>query len=563
MNWPKWSERTVFAVAVAMAGVALTATLKRIQLGVDYGDEAYYVALPYRFAMGDRPFVDELNIVQTCALFLYPFVKLYTMFAGTTGIFLYMRLLFVAFCGCVGASAFSLASERLSRTAALIIGACCIAFIPYSVPALSYNTLGMGLLSIGVFTSVRWLLVRPDIQPRLLLHPLFWSAFALAAAAFAYPPLAVPGAISGIALLWFASDERAAAIGRFVAGGVGFVLAMSPVLIHAGLSSLRATMRYSSEGGGGADKWARLSALRAGWHTDHPDFFFGMAFVALVALMARRWPRTAAVLLLGMPWMIWDTPIGPRSGAFLSARYLAGFALHAPFLAFAVKDKKSVKVLMGAAWMPSLVAGFLTAWMSGNAATASIVGLFPGVIVTAILAQMVVQESFGKWRAWWPPLLASLAPCVLLACLIRQEWDEQSVYYDTQLMYLTERIPDGPYKGLHASFVKKQWLMNFSRDIKARGMGDRALFYYDFPAGYLIANRKPLSSSTWTQTSKPRCATDADYFMEHATNGELVVKVNAAVLPTAVDRAVQDHCGPMKQEDGYSYCFVQGMRDAP
>lgn len=562
MKGSKWSTYLVSALAIAMAVGTVVATIKRIRLGVDYLDEAYYVALPYRFAMGDRPFVDELNIVQTSALFLYPFVKVYTMLRGTTGIFLFMRILFVTFCCGVGAAAYGLASTRVRRPAALLIAACCVAFIPYSVPALSYNTLGMGFLSIGLFTIARWLLLPPETEPPLRRHPLFWAGFALASSAFAYPPLAVPSAVAALVLLVLAHDERFTALGRITVGGVSFLGVVAPVLAQAGISHLRATMQFSTDPNAVVDRSARLQLLKIGWATDHPDFFYSLAIVGFVVLLSRYWPRLSGLLLLFLPWIVWDAPIGPRSGAFLSARYLAAFALHAPFLAFAVKDRRTTRILMASVWFPSAVAGFLAAWMSGNGATAAIVGLFPGVIVTAILAQMWLQESFAAWRISLLATVSALGPCVLLGCLVRQEWDDQSVYYDEQLPYLVTPIREGPYKGLHSSIIKERWLMDFSHDIQARGMGDRALFFYDFPGGYLIANRKPLSSSPWVLNIKSRCEYDARYFMAHATNGEMVVKVST-LTPTAVDKVVTDHCTPWKQKSGYAYCFVRGMGGEP
>jgi len=306
----------------------------------------------------------------------------------------------------------------------------------------------------------------------------------------------------------------------------------------------------------------RLNLLTIGWNTDHPDFFYGLAIVAFVVLLSRYWPRLCGLLLLFMPWVIWDAPIGPRSGAFLSARYLAAFALYGPFLSFAVKDRRTVKVLMGAIWFPSVVAGFLTAYMSGNGATAAIVGLFPGVIVTAMLAQMWLQESFAAWRIALLEVVSALGPSVLLACLVRQEWDDQSIYYDDQLPHLVEMVTDGPYKGLKTTYTKQQWLADFSHDIGSRGMGDRALFFYDFPAGYMIANRKPLSSSPWVLNIRSRCEFDARYFMSHATNGEIVVKVSL-LSPTAIDKVVEDHCTEWKQKSGYAYCFVRGLAGPP
>src|SRR6185312_115254 len=69
-----------------------------LYFGVTPTDEPFYISLPYRFILGDRPFIDEYNVVQSAGLFLLPFVKLYLYMKGSTeGIILFVRYLNFAF----------------------------------------------------------------------------------------------------------------------------------------------------------------------------------------------------------------------------------------------------------------------------------------------------------------------------------------------------------------------------------------------------------------------------------------------------------------------------------
>ena len=55
----------LFRVLAAVTCVAAVAdAVRRLYFGVGVGDESLYVAIPYRFAIGDRPFLDELNITH-------------------------------------------------------------------------------------------------------------------------------------------------------------------------------------------------------------------------------------------------------------------------------------------------------------------------------------------------------------------------------------------------------------------------------------------------------------------------------------------------------------------
>ena len=73
----------------------------RLFRGADLVDEAFSVLVPWRWALGDRPFVDEQNLSQSAGLITYPFVKLYALIGGNdpTGLVLYERHLYLGL-GC-------------------------------------------------------------------------------------------------------------------------------------------------------------------------------------------------------------------------------------------------------------------------------------------------------------------------------------------------------------------------------------------------------------------------------------------------------------------------------
>ena len=83
--------------AVVLAG-ALGLTWWRLFRGADLVHEAFSVGGPWRWALGDRPFVDEQNLVQTAGLLSYPFFKLYAVLGGNdvTGLVLCGRHVYLA-----------------------------------------------------------------------------------------------------------------------------------------------------------------------------------------------------------------------------------------------------------------------------------------------------------------------------------------------------------------------------------------------------------------------------------------------------------------------------------
>ena len=103
-------------LALASVGVAAALTYGRLYYGVDLTDESFYVAVPYRFALGARPLIDETNIVpQTPGLLLYPFLKLWDSLVGLDGVMLYARHLHLLFFAGVALALFVVAATHPRR----------------------------------------------------------------------------------------------------------------------------------------------------------------------------------------------------------------------------------------------------------------------------------------------------------------------------------------------------------------------------------------------------------------------------------------------------------------
>jgi hypothetical protein len=104
----------LWPVAILVAVAALSFTEWRLWQGMDLADESFYVAVPYRFSVGTRPFVDELSFLQVPAFLTYPLVKPFVALQGghADGIMMYMRHLYLAFAMGVAAAVF-LAARRL------------------------------------------------------------------------------------------------------------------------------------------------------------------------------------------------------------------------------------------------------------------------------------------------------------------------------------------------------------------------------------------------------------------------------------------------------------------
>ena len=182
-----WVTRARSAIAIGSLAAVGALTYVRLYYGVDLTDESFYIAVPYRFALGARPLIDETNIVpQTPALLLYPFVKLWQSLIGLEGIVLYARHLHLLFSGTVALALF-LSLRRIlgDRPLSAVLAGSAIAFVPFGIHALSYNTFASGFFAAGCFLGAAWLWggSRRSLVAAGTAHGL---------AIFAYPTFAIP-----------------------------------------------------------------------------------------------------------------------------------------------------------------------------------------------------------------------------------------------------------------------------------------------------------------------------------------------------------------------------------
>jgi hypothetical protein len=548
----KSRERVALALAAVMSLVALSVLVWRVQRGIDFTDEAFHVALPMRFALGDRPFVDELNLAQTAGLLIYPLVKLHMLVRGTTGIFLFLRIVYVVFFFGVALCVFRLARTKLPTHAALLAAAAYLPFIPYGSPALSYNTLGCGLLTAGLCVTTRALLAR-DEAPTLLRDPFYWGGLLLGASAFAYPTLVSSAVIAAAAVFLLARGNRIRSTIRTALGGVTFALIVSPVFLRAGGHAIREMLAYST--GIMTLSTSKAPILWRAFLGQHPELVMTFGGVAIALALSRRWPVAAALLVPVVPFLARETSV---TGILTSLGFVASVALLAPLFALALRDSRFGITLLVGVWLPSMSAGAALAWSSGNGAVAAGVGLYPAAIVGVVLMTTWIFELTRTIPLGTVRLVFGFAPVVHLYVMTKLLAADDAVYRDASVPELTARITEGPYKGLLTSPSRRASLVATSRTILSLATSRRTVFYYDFPAGYLITQTRPVVPSAWMFAIEPRMSTDARVFSERAQPGDVVFHLGATLNPAnPLDRAVSSRASPLGYHDAFSVWVVR------
>ena len=401
------SRLTAPAVAVAaFLVVALGLSWWRLLRGVDLLDESFSVLVPWRWSLGDRPFVDEQNLTQSAGLLAYPFVKLFALVRGenVAGLVLYERHLYLALAVVVAACVFGLARRSLPASLAALVGAPFVTIVLFETPQLTANTLGALLLVAGA-----------ALGAVAVLGGSRWYALAAGAvfglACVAYPTMLLMAPFVAI-FLAFSVGERAVlmvAQGSFLhppageseptgrrawralsAWSLGGVLVLVPVaglmLAMAGRSNLRRCWDYTIglarqlDQLGGASKAVEVSGAFAGLLLDQ---WYIVAVAVLSLLLFRLRPGVGRWLLLLTPPALWLT-------ATTSSLHAAGavivYALAAPYLFLFVPPERredGARLLLWI-WLPALLVGAMTAYTSADGFVHSAVGLLPGVVASGL-----------------------------------------------------------------------------------------------------------------------------------------------------------------------------------
>jgi hypothetical protein len=464
------STRVLVVAAVGLVLAVALGSFVRLRFGVDVTDESYYAVLPYRFALGDTPYVSELNVRQNAAILTWPFVKLWVaLTGGADGIILFLRYCYFAVRVAVSVLAVRALWHRAPPPLALSAGLVPIAYF-FFIPALSYNTIaGSALVAACLCLLLWWETARRRFAVGMLVCAML--------AAFAHPA-ATPATIL-IALLAARRAEpadrawclRATIIAVAVALVIGVV-----VMLLLGLEHVSTLLRS-------ADSFTGPTA----------------SVDALVGML----PRLLALSRLGLPtlglWMaLWFVGRIPRAAAapmifaYAAAATLADNQATMVWLALGALPIAFVARSLDGDLLPitaiSLVAGFFIALFSTNGVVNMAVASEVAVMVAGVAAARlvpVVQGAFG-----------TIVMAMVVCRLAIGQWTD--TYRDGRIIALSRVVESGPFQGLRTGPRKLEYITGMQTALRAHERGKGSLIAFNsIPAAYLMVSIPPGLPSTW------------------------------------------------------------------
>lgn len=479
-------------VAGACALFVLVMTARRLLLGVDFGDEATYVALAWRFVLGDRPFVDEVNLIQTASFFTLPLVWLWKQLMGDLdGVVLFLRCAWLAASAVLAAWSARKLAPGIGSGLAWLVVLPIVAGVPLGIPTFSYNTLASGFFLVGLVLLL--VAVRGGAR-----RSWFAAGVAHGWAALAIPTYLLAALAGLVCALALVRERRRAAFLCYAAGGVLAVALFTPLL--AGIDRETFAFGYAYTGGSGA--WiAKLDTLR--WQTWRllelrPWVGVGIAAFLLLAWLGHR--RLALVALAAASALL-----VPGRGVIDSSVHLFLTALLGAFVFPFVRKDPHARSVFVVVWIPGVIGAVVAAWTSGNAIANAGFGALPAAIATSwFAARFALEEADGRKAE----LAAALVPAVFALLLVHEQ---RAVYLDDEPERLVARIEDGPFAGLRTTPEKKAWLDDVSSAIRAAAPGhERIVAVVHFPLAYLLTDLRPATRTVWGLTCPPEQDWDCD-----------------------------------------------------
>jgi len=545
-------------ILIALASLVVVLCYGRLYIGVDLTDESLFAAMPYEYVLGNRPYIDELNVHpgQSFALVTYPLVRAYTAVASQDGLVLALRHAYFAFVGGIAILAVLLLRRVVAWPWLLAGGLGYMSLVPFSVPALGYNTLAAGFLAYGFILGLNFLVVS-HARPLLCL-----TGFCHAMAAVAYPPLLLMLPVFAIALGLLRPSARARNVIWYGAGALLVLSVGGALILIIGPGNLLQAFSFNREMAASAASAASGSAKLKEVLLVGPAHWSARvapaALLTIVAILAgrkrsglRRWcialiPVAGLCLLAtGDESLFRSVPVVQSvllywSGPFCywSVLYIILLALYSWLVAFYETERSDVRrclVLWGL--VPALCAGVVAAYASANGFVSAWVGLAPSVLIACIATGLAVRPSPAdpteRTSAAWLRLTPVIA--VLVAGLLFQ-W--AAAYAEAPVPQLTARVRTGPYRGLFTTPQRRVLVQGLAADIGTWATrDDKILFLQLSPGGYLLSTVRPAGPSVWLADAQTNPAVRA-WYEETGRTPTVVVDIRAlqvALVPRQLD----------------------------
>ncbi len=224
--------------------------LWRLTLGVDHSDESYYAIAPVSWTRSNPVDTGNFSIHQFSGCITYPLIQAYAWITPSLhGLILFLRCLYAIASFTTAYCAWRLLRHHFPSPCSVFISMSIALFIPFGLPAPSYNTLG----ALGCLSSLFLVLALLDERRRQIRHQIcshdllicFASSVALAVGIVSHPILLFLFPIMGLSLvIAYRNDLRILVIWAFFVSAIGLFIGLLAIHHLGGPSRIRAMLAF-------------------------------------------------------------------------------------------------------------------------------------------------------------------------------------------------------------------------------------------------------------------------------------------------------------------------------
>lgn len=478
----------------------------RLFMGVDFLDESGYVSIPYTFNLGARPFFDELATGQNVGILLIPFVKAYTFFQPQAdGLVLGFRHLYFLLALYTAGRIFLFCRKFIRSEPGVLVALIPLAFIPFSIPNLSYNSVGSLCLLLGMVHSLQLLLVRSRPALDSALSAFFWGL-----ASYAYPTLITvtgPAALYTLARLHvrYPKKARKSPFLSFLAVGLAWLVFVLACIQYSGVENIQRTISYYRIFGTNFGGWEKLRWILI--NVAENGVYFIAFFAAGIGIWLSGFQNRALQLLM---WILLCVLIyfgfGAPNTIVPPMSAIGCFGLLP--LGFLFKCEVSKQAELKVFWLLSMFSGLVCAWTSSNGFVNASLGMVSAAVLNLFFVAAFVEESSNtvNRKFGFAAFTAVFVSFLMWTCF-------RYVYPSDQINRMTVTVRSGAFGGLRTTPERSTFIEDLSRDLESRRpQAQSVIFFNDFPGGYLLSNLARRAHSVWT----PAAGILPQFFAERA-----------------------------------------------
>jgi hypothetical protein len=458
--------------------------LLRLFYGLDFTDESFYLAIPYQFTLGAIPFTHETNITQTSGILLYPFIKLFTFLKkDTEGILLYARFLFLIASGIFSYVLYRIFRSAFSSILSFFVSLLFLLFIPFNIPALSYNSFAAYFLTLGLWSA--WLSQRE--KP-------VWSAvsgLSLVFSCWVYPSFLIIFLYIGILLLLEKQKKNKTAF--LVSSFMGLVF-FSFLILCYGVKEFTHCIQVTSLLTRQDWSLSAFNEILNTWYISTGNkicvlFFTAFLFCSTHASSFYRLRKIT--ILLFIIFFFFDPYFGENLTSLGYSIRLASFSC----LWLVVSKRTDKTSLLKYIIIPSLAAGLLNAKTSTNGLINAGIGCFPAALLSLLLMGEFLEERLSlKSRIIW-----AYSPFfIVLIFLLKGLFFENAFFREDPFSSLTHKVERGPAKGIWTSPPKERYAKLLFEEMSVLKDRPGKISIYYLPYAYLMFPKRNGLSSIWT-----------------------------------------------------------------